>query len=52
MGLIFEWDERKAAENLRKHKVSFQEAATVFGDPLSLTIADPDTYLKVYEESQ
>jgi hypothetical protein len=28
----FEWDANKAAENLRKHKVSFIEAATVFGD--------------------
>lgn len=38
----FEWDPAKAAENLRKHKVSFDEAATVFGDPLALTFADPD----------
>ena len=37
----FEWDNRKARTNLRKHKVSFEEAATVFGDPLSLTIPDP-----------
>jgi uncharacterized DUF497 family protein len=37
----FEWDARKAAENLRKHKVSFIEAATVFGDLLSTTAADP-----------
>ena len=46
MGLIFEWDKRKAATNLRKHQVSFEEASTVFGDPLSLTITDPDTYLQ------
>jgi hypothetical protein len=46
MGLIFEWDKRKAAANLRKHQVSFEEAATVFGDPLSLTIEDPDTLLQ------
>ncbi len=38
----FEWDPRKAAENLRKHKVSFREAATVFGDFLSTTASDPD----------
>lgn len=38
----FEWDPRKAIGNIRKHGVSFQEAATVFGDPLSLTIGDPD----------
>jgi hypothetical protein len=31
----FEWDEEKASENLRKHKVSFTEAATVFGDRLT-----------------
>jgi len=39
--LEFEWDPQKAAANLAKHKVSFEEAATVFGDPLSLTIPDP-----------
>ena len=38
----FEWDPAKAAGNLRKHKVSFQEAATVFGDFLGVTAADPD----------
>ena len=38
----FEWDPRKAAQNLRKHGVSFHEAATVFGDLLSTTVADPD----------
>lgn len=37
-----EWDPRKAAQNLRKHGVSFHEAATVFGDLLSTTVADPD----------
>ena len=36
----FDWDERKAARNLTKHAVSFQEAATVFGDLLSLTYPD------------
>jgi hypothetical protein len=41
MGLLFEGDERKAAENLRRHGVSFDEAATTFGDPASLTIGDP-----------
>jgi len=39
---IFEWDEEKARTNLRKHKVSFEEAETVFDDPLSITISDPD----------
>jgi len=38
----FEWDRKKAAENLKKHGVTFQEAATVFGDPLALTFPDPD----------
>lgn len=38
----FEWDDEKAARNLAKQGVSFQEAATVFGDPLSDTFGDPD----------
>jgi len=38
----FEWDPKKAAANLRKHRVTFQEAATVFGDPLAITFEDPD----------
>lgn len=38
----FEWDEEKAKANVRNHRVSFDEAATVFGDPLSMTIPDPD----------
>ncbi len=37
----FEWDPQKAAANLAKHKVSFEEAATVFGDPLGRIVADP-----------
>ena len=37
----FEWDPRKAAANLAKHRVSFEEAATVFGDPLGGIVADP-----------
>lgn len=40
MGLIFEWDAGKARANPEKHGVSFADAATVFGDPLSLTIED------------
>ncbi len=42
MGLRFVWDSRKAATNLSKHGVSFEEAASCFGDILSLTIEDPD----------
>jgi hypothetical protein len=38
----FAWDEQKATSNLAKHGVSFEEAATVFGDPLSDTFDDPD----------
>jgi uncharacterized protein len=41
MGLLFEWDEQKAKQNLSKHGVSFEEASTVFGDTLSVTIDDP-----------
>ncbi len=37
---LFEWELKKAAVNLQKHGVSFEEAATVFFDPLSLTVAD------------
>jgi uncharacterized protein len=44
----FEWDPEKAATNLREHKVSFEEATTVFGDPLSMNMPDPDHSL--YEE--
>jgi len=42
MGLRFAWDPKKAAANLRKHRVSFEEATTAFGDPHSLTAPDPD----------
>jgi uncharacterized DUF497 family protein len=38
----FAWDPGKARQNRRKHRVSFQEAATVFGDPLAVTYSDPD----------
>jgi uncharacterized DUF497 family protein len=41
MSLEFEWDNKKAARNIKKHGVSFQEASTVFGDPLAVTIHDP-----------
>ena len=41
MPLNFEWDQNKARSNMAKHAVSFAEATTVFGDPLSLTIPDP-----------
>ena len=38
----FEWDTKKADENLKKHGVKFVEATTVFADPLSITVRDPD----------
>jgi len=38
----FEWDLSKAETNLRRHRVAFREAATVFKDGLSITIYDPD----------
>lgn len=42
MGYIFEWDPAKADANTRKHNVTFDEASTVFGDPLNLLRSDPD----------
>ena len=41
MSLEFEWDEDKAKENLKKHDVSFEEASSICGDALALTIPDP-----------
>ena len=38
----FECDPAKAESNLRKHGISFEDAATVFGDPLAITAPDPD----------
>ena len=38
----FEWDDEKAKSNLKKHGVSFEEAATIFNDPKIGTISDPD----------
>jgi len=42
MGLRFEWDERKAADNVEKHGVSFPEALSVFADPLARIFDDDD----------
>ena len=39
--LTFEWDPAKAASNLAKHKVSFEEARSVFSDEDALLISDP-----------
>ena len=41
MALFFEWNENKASTGFKKHGVSFEEATTVFGDTLSITINDP-----------
>jgi hypothetical protein len=41
MGLLFEWDPKKAQLNIKTHGVSFDEASTAFRDPLSQTIDDP-----------
>jgi uncharacterized protein len=42
VGYSFEWDPKKAEANLSKHGVSFAEAVSAFGDPLSMNMADPD----------
>ncbi len=41
MDLEFEWDEEKAAANFKKHRITFEEAKSVFADPFSITIDDP-----------
>ncbi len=41
-GWVFEWDAHKARANEAKHGISFDEAATIFSDPLALTVADPE----------
>jgi len=43
----FEWDPKKAKYNLKNHGVSFEEASSVFGDPLAVVYEDPDH--SVYE---
>jgi uncharacterized DUF497 family protein len=43
-----EWDPRKAKSNLRKHGVSFEEAATALSDPMAITGADPDHSITEY----
>ena len=41
-GYKFEWNKTKAHANVRRHGVSFEEASTVFGDPLAILLPDPD----------
>ena len=40
--MIYEWDPKKADENLKQHKISFDEATSVFTDPFALTFNDPE----------
>ena len=40
--MIYEWDPKKAEENLKRHRVSFDEATSAFTDPFGLTFDDPD----------
>ena len=42
MPLTFEWDPQKARSNFAKHSVGFEEASTIFADPPSFTISDPE----------
>ena len=42
MKYVFEWDPRKADENIRKHRVSFHRAATVVRDPLAMSVFDQE----------
>lgn len=50
MSLGFEWDKKKAAANLKKHKVSFDEASTVFDDPMAYLFDDKDHSLDEHRE--
>ncbi len=50
MGPSFEWDEAKAQANQQKHGVSFDEAATVFANPLAAIFADPEHSLDELRE--
>ena len=38
----FEWDNKKAETNFKKHQIAFEEAASIFGDPLAITFRDPE----------
>lgn len=50
MGLHFEWDKGKATSNLQKHQVSFDEASTVFDDPLAYIFDDEDHSIVEHRE--
>ena len=48
--MIYEWDALKAAGNLDKHGISFEDAASVFLDPLAMTFPDPDHSVEEHHE--
>lgn len=48
--VTFEWDARKAAANFKKHGVAFEDASSVFFDPLAMTFPDPDHSLDEHRE--
>lgn len=48
--MIYEWNAKKAAANLKKHTFSFEDAVTVFRDPLALTVPDPDHSAEEHRE--
>ena len=48
MNFTFEWDDEKAKLNFKKHKVSFDEGKSVFNDPYSLTVSDPEHSIGEY----
>ena len=50
MNLVFEWDRKKAASNISKHGVSFEEALTVFRDPLARIFDDEDHSIEEQRE--
>ena len=54
MSHSFEWDPEKAKKNIRKHKVDFEEASSVFNDPMFITVIDKVTKNeeKFYEETK
>lgn len=44
----FDWDDKKAIQNFKKHKISFKEATSIFSDPLAITFNDPDHSIGEY----
>src|ERR1035438_10611322 len=51
-GVTFEWDPRKAAANFKKHGVAFEDASSVFFDPLAMTYPDPDDSLDEHRSEE